>query len=65
MLSCSFASYELVGIFMNGDVQFGVGEFCVVWSGWSDLLCWMSMKFEWKLKLKGQHSLCYEQLSFL
>jgi hypothetical protein len=36
---------------MNNDIQFGVGEFCVVWSGWSDLLCWMSIKFEWKLKL--------------
>jgi hypothetical protein len=25
----------------------------------------MSIKFEWKLKLKGQQSFCYEQLSFL
>jgi hypothetical protein len=65
VLSCSFASNELVGIFMNGDVQSNVGELCVVWDGWSNLLCWMSIKFEWKLKLKGQQSFCYEQLSFL
>jgi hypothetical protein len=45
---------------MNGDVQSNVGELCVVWSGWSYLLCWMSIKFEWKLKLKGQQSFCYE-----
>jgi hypothetical protein len=49
---------------MNGDVQSNVGELCVAWSGWLDLLCWMSIKFEWKLKLKGQQSFCYEQLSF-
>ncbi len=55
MLSCSFVGCELAGIVMNGDVQFNV-----VWSGWLDLLCWMSIKFEWKLKLKGQQSFCYE-----
>jgi hypothetical protein len=47
--------YEFVGIFMNGGVQFGVnllmGEFCVVWSNWSNLLCWMSLKFKRWLKL--------------
>ncbi len=29
MLSCSFASYELAGIFVSDEVQFGVGEACV------------------------------------
>jgi hypothetical protein len=51
-----FAGYELVGIFMNGSVQSGVnllmGELCVAWSGWSNLLCWMSIKFERWLKLQ-------------
>jgi hypothetical protein len=37
VLSCSFASYELAGIFMNGDVQFGVDEL-VVWLVRSSLL---------------------------
>jgi hypothetical protein len=60
ILFCSFVGYELVGIFMNSDVQFGVGGFCVVWSGWLDLFCWMSIKFEWRLKLKGQQNFCYE-----
>jgi hypothetical protein len=32
-----FVGCELAGIFMNVDVQFGVGEFCVVWNGWLDL----------------------------
>jgi hypothetical protein len=60
VLSCYFASYELARNFMNSDVQFGVSDLCVVWNGWSDILCWMSIKFEWKLKLKGQQSFCYE-----
>jgi hypothetical protein len=45
---------------MNSDVLFGVGQLCVVWSGWLNLLSWMSIKFERKLKLKGQQSFCYE-----
>jgi hypothetical protein len=36
VLSCSFASYELVVIFMSGGIQYGVallmGELCVVWN---------------------------------
>jgi hypothetical protein len=48
-----FVGYELAGIFMNVDVQFGVGEFCVVWSGWLDLICCMSIKFKWRLKFNG------------
>ncbi len=60
VLSCSFVGYELVGIFMNGNIQSGVGEFCVVWSSWLDLLCWMSIKFEHRLKLKGRQFFCYK-----
>jgi hypothetical protein len=37
VLFCFFASYELVAILMNGDIQFGVAflmdELCVVWNG--------------------------------
>jgi hypothetical protein len=47
---------------MNGGIQSGVNllisEFCVVWSSWLDLLCWMSIKFEQWLKLQGLQSFC-------
>ncbi len=49
---------------MNGNVQYGVGEFFVVWNGWLNFFCWMSIKFKQRLKLKGQQSFYYEQLSF-
>jgi hypothetical protein len=41
---------SLLQFFMSGDVLFGVallmGELCVVWSGWADLLCWVSINCE-------------------
>jgi len=56
VLSSSFPGYELVAIFMSGGVLFGVallmGEFCVVWSGWANLLCWVSSNCEQWLMFK-------------
>jgi hypothetical protein len=50
------ASYEFVAIFKSGGVLFGVvllmGEFCVVWSSWANLLCWVSINYEWWLMFK-------------
>ncbi len=41
---------------MSGGVLFGVailmGEFCVVWSDWANLLCWVSINCEWWLMFK-------------
>jgi hypothetical protein len=56
VLSSFFPGYELVAIFMSGGVLFGVallmGEFCVVWSGWANLLCWVSINCERWLMFK-------------
>jgi hypothetical protein len=48
--------YELAAIFMNGNILFGVvvliGELCVVWSSWADLICWVSINCKQWLMFK-------------
>lgn len=57
VLFCSFASYELFGVFIINNVQFVygffcVGKLCVVWPYCADLRFWTSIKNGRRLKFK-------------